>query len=163
MNRWLLAVVMLFAGLEVVACGFLNTFGSAIIVYTLLFTVLFFVVFSVLYWLHSLGADIHPWVSDVERMNCFSQVYWVWLFENRRREWAADMTMLAVGTTIFFGAVLAYGQFSFTDAFIGFSAAIVLLIVTALYWYRGFWKPRTEERKPRVPAEVEAEWRDRKL
>lgn len=156
-------MLVLFVAVEVVACGFLDSFGGSIVFYSLLFVALFFGTFGVIYILNVLGAATNDWVADVERMEWTTPVYWAWLYENKRREWSANVTVMAAGFAIFIGAFLCYGLFSSGNSSIGFLVASVLLMVVALCWYKGFWKPRTEAPRLEVPPSVEAEWRDKRL
>jgi hypothetical protein len=156
-------MLVLLVAVEVVACGYLDSFGGSIIFYSLLFVSLFFGTFGVIYVLNAFGALTNDWLADVERMEWTTPVYWSWLYQKRRREWSANVTIIAAGFASFIGAFLCYGLFSSENSSIGFFVAFILLMVEALCWYKGFWKPRTESPRLQIPPSVEAEWSDKRL
>ncbi len=163
LNRWLLTLLAVLVAAVAVGWAAPDKFGGAIAVYTFVFVGLFFGAFGLLWGASVRDASVNDWVADVGRMEVSSRHYGTWLYENRRRQWAAEVTLVAVGFAVFIGAFLCSGTFSYENSIVGFVTALVLLMTVALCWYRGFWKPRTETPAPQVPQSVEAEWRDKRL
>ena len=163
MNRWLLTLLAVLVAVLAAGLGFRPSYGGAIAVYTFVFVALFFGWFGLMWCGAYFGTSVSDWVADVRRMAWTTPDYWIWLYENRQREWAAVMTLWSVGIAIFFGAVLCNGTFSFENSVVGFGATLAILTVVALCWYKGFWKPRTRVPTLDIPPSVEAEWRDKRL
>jgi hypothetical protein len=163
LNRWLLTLLAVLVAALAVGLAVPDKFGGAIAVYTFLLVGLFFGTFGLLWGASILDASVNDWVAGIRRMEVFSEHYWTWLYENRRRQWAAEVTLFALGLAVVIGAFLCSGTLSHELSFVGFVTAVLLLMTVALCWYKGFWKPRTEAPAPRVPQSVEAEWRDKRL
>jgi hypothetical protein len=131
---------------------------EAAAIYSLFFTLIFFGLFIFAYMLDSFYADMNPWVRDGEEMHwSFNPMFTPWLFRNDRRRWALYTTIMCSLLSLFIGAIIfyamTYGRVTFRNALIGFSIGCGLLTFLALSWYRGFWKPRTREKRRYVPIE----------
>ena len=163
LNRWLLTLLAVLVVALAVGWAVPDKVGGAIAVYTFLLVGLFFGTFGLLWGANVLDASVNDWVAGIERIEWSSEHYWTWLHENRRRQWAAEVTLFALGFAVVIGVFLGSGTFSHEHSVVGFVTALPLLMTVALCWYKGFWKPRTEAQAPQVPRSVEAEWRDKRL
>jgi hypothetical protein len=152
-NRWLFFSLLLFIIIETVGgCFWYYSALLATAIYVLIFTATFFGLFFLFYLSAIFYAEANPWVSKVDEMEwCFNPMYMPWLFSTNKRKWACYATIISALLSPFFGALIFYifmnGMIDFNSSLIGFSVASGFLILLALSWYEGFWKPRTREIK----------------
>jgi len=90
-------------------------------------------------------------------------MFTVWLYENKRREWAAWGTIISVIFTFVIGSLLLYGEFTGESFLSGYIIGLAFLALVAVSWFEGYWKPRTRKSPIKIPERVEAEWADKKL
>ncbi len=167
---WVLGLASLFVLIEMGGFFFWDTFAGAAALLTLLFMLSFFGLFAFLYVAVTFNALANPWVTDIRSRTgpVTSSLYWAWLFEKDRLQWAKETALLVA----FFTPIIAASVFaglnidhpSIGNAGNGFLVSCAFLAVFTFACVRVFFKHIWEEQEDEdVPLSVEQEWENKDL
>ena len=164
-NPWFTISLLSFVVIESISVSTWSSYGIAITVITLLFASLFFGFFILFFLSSAIGSSIDDWVKDIERGGGITApgLYFTWLYENNRREWAVWETIISVISSLFFGSFLLYGVFAYDILLPAYFIGTGFLTVIAICWFEGYWKPKTRKSPIEVPESIKAEWADKRL